>query len=65
MRITTNKAPHNNAPIAMRDNTAKLNPTPSALHLMASGVVDQIKITETNATGNDIYFLQSTTKQQK
>lgn len=40
----------------MRANTAKVEPTPVALHLMASGVVDQIMITDTNAAGSDIIF---------
>jgi hypothetical protein len=38
----------------MRENTAKLGPAPSALHLMASGVVDQIAITDRNEAGSDI-----------
>ncbi|HUX30232.1 MAG TPA: hypothetical protein VMV78_06345 [Thiobacillus sp.] len=43
----------------MRAKTAKLNPAPIALHLIASGVVDQIRMTETNAAGSDIPVLQN------
>jgi hypothetical protein len=42
--------------MAMRENTAKLKPAPSALHLMASGVVDQIRMAFTNASGSYIIF---------
>jgi len=60
MRSAANNAAQNNTLIAMRAKTAKLNPASSALHLMASGVVDQIMTTETKAAGSDIPFLQKT-----
>jgi hypothetical protein len=58
MRNNTSNAAHNNALIAMRAKTAKLNPAPTALHLIASGVVDQMTMTETNAAGRDMPVLQ-------
>ncbi len=57
--------PESSVPIAMRENTAKLNPTPSALHLMASGVVNQIRITDTNASGSDIPYSSTGDKNKK
>lgn len=54
MRNIASKAMHSNTLSVMRDNTAKLNPVPCALHLIASGVVDQIKITDKNAKGSGI-----------
>jgi hypothetical protein len=42
------------APIAMRAVTANRKPAPMLLHLMASGVVAQIKMTPMNATNGGI-----------
>jgi hypothetical protein len=58
MRNTNSNAAHNIKLIAMRAKTAKLNPAPNALHLIASGVVDQITMTVANAAGNDISELR-------
>jgi hypothetical protein len=54
MRSTASKAMHSKTPSVMRDSTAKLKPAPCALHLIASGVVDQIRITVRNAKGSGI-----------
>ena len=54
MRSTASNAMHSKTPSVMRDNTAKLKPALCALHLIASGVVDQIRITVKNAKGNGI-----------
>ena len=55
MRKTASRTTHSNTPMVIRENTAKLNPIPKALHLMASGVVDQIRMMDTKANGTDIW----------
>jgi hypothetical protein len=54
MRSNASNTKQISSPNAMRANTAKLKPAPSALHLMASGVVDQIRMTIANAKEGDI-----------